>query len=135
MSILLRRLLATVALTILFTSGFAQVIANEFRFDSLLHLESARRFPYIGKLDLAQNYPNPFSTAQETTIRYKAIDAVDAQLIVYSEKEKEVQSKQPINGVGKIILRGADLSPGVYVYVLIINGRRISKKTLVVSPE
>jgi Secretion system C-terminal sorting domain len=113
-------------------SGFAQHASNDFSLDSLAQVQRARRFPFCGKLSLDQNYPDPVTTSEETTIGYRAIDAIYASIIVYSSQGQQVVTRSVGSGVGRITLNGSELKSGTYFYALFVNGRRISKRKLVV---
>jgi hypothetical protein len=106
---------------------------NQFHFDSLLCIESAKRFPFVGKLGLDQNYPNPFSISQETVITYKAINSSSASIIVYSQEGKQVLSSNLKSGVGTFRLHGSDLAAGAYIYALVVNGRVVARRRLEVK--
>jgi hypothetical protein len=110
----------------------AQTKSQHLSLDTSLHLTSARRFPFTGKIDIAQNYPNPFSIQSSTTIRFKAIDVFSAQLIVYSANGEIFLQTKLKPGVGQVVLDGGELSPGIYLYALLVNGRRMATKRMLV---
>lgn len=116
-------------------SGFAQHTSHDFSLDSLARLQRARQFPFCGKLSLDQNYPNPLTTSEKTTIGYSAIDARYASIVIYSSQGQQVMKRSVGGGVGRITLNGCDLKSGTYVYALFVNGRRISKRKLIVIDE
>lgn len=110
----------------------AQTRPHEFPLDTTTHLASARRFPYIGRIDIAQNYPNPFSTQSFTTIRFKAIDVFSAQLVIYSPEGEIFQIIKLEPGVGEVVLKGEQLTAGLYMYALMVNGRRMAIRRMLV---
>jgi hypothetical protein len=98
-------------------------------------LEEINRFPYSGKLDLSQNDPNPLGRNQKTTIHYRAIDATSVMLVVYtSEGNKALVFENLSPGIGSVSIEANQLVPGTYTYALIINGRRISRKKMILVP-
>jgi hypothetical protein len=113
----------------------AQIQPHHLPLDTAGSLASARRFPYMGKIDIAQNYPNPFSTQSYTTIRFKAIDVFSAQLMVYSANGEIVLQTKLAPGVGQVVLEGEELSPGVYHYALLVNGRRMASRRMLVLDD
>lgn len=111
---------------------YAQTKKQEFPLDTITHLASARKFPFTGKIDITQNYPNPFSILSFTSIRFKAIDVYSAQFVLYSSTGEIIQLLKLKPGVGEVVLKGGQLEPGVYLYALIVNGRRTSVKRMLV---
>lgn len=83
------------------------------------------------KLTVSQNYPNPFSADESTTITYRAIGALDVSLVFYNAKGKRVLLLEKlIPGSGQVIIHGNQLPPGAYTYALAVNGRIIGKKKM-----
>lgn len=113
----------------------AQTEPYEFPLDTASHLASARRFPYTGKIAITQNSPNPFSVQSSTTIRFKAIDVLNAQLLIYSQEGEIVRQIKLKPGVGQVVVDGEQLAPGLYVYALIVNGRRMAARRMLVLDD
>jgi len=83
--------------------------------------------------ELSQNYPNPFNPS--TTIRYSVASAGPVSLKLYNSLGQQVktlvQSAQPA-GFYSVPLNAADLSSGIYFYVLEAgNFKSVKKLTLV----
>jgi hypothetical protein len=80
---------------------------------------------------LNQNVPNPF--AESTTISYTIPQSFGkAQLIfttVTGELIKTVEIKSP--GSGQVNVFGRDLSSGLYVYTLVVDGKQIDRKKMI----
>ena len=101
-------------------------------FEKLLQLERTRIFPYCGKLNLSQNFPNPVRKNEKSLISYRAIDVVSAEIVVYELTGKIVFTRKVTPGVGEVEIHGGQLKPGKYYYVLMTNGRRMFKKELTI---
>lgn len=114
------------------TSGTAQSSDAQ---DKLTTLEETNRFPYWGKLGLSQNDPNPLGRNQKTTIHYRAFDATSVTLVIYtSEGNKALVFENLSPGIGSVSVEANQLAPGIYTYALFINGRRISRKKMILVP-
>jgi hypothetical protein len=115
-------------------SGFPGLSQNSSGFATLLEMERSKRFPFCGKLDLGQNYPNPFRNNQATTIDYRAMDVDHASLVIYDPEGKNVLVVAQLPpGAGKISVQPGQLSPGIYTYALIVNGRMIDRRKMVIT--
>ncbi|MDX9882837.1 MAG: tail fiber domain-containing protein [Prolixibacteraceae bacterium] len=82
---------------------------------------------------LDQNIPNPFST--ETKINCFVPDqSGTAILYVYNMQGAQLQQHQ-ISRSGKqtVIIKGNSLSPGIYLYTLVIDGREIDTKRMILT--
>jgi hypothetical protein len=103
--------------------------------DKSATLKEPNRFPHWGKLGLSQNDPNPLGRNQKTTIHYRAIDATSVTLVIYtSEGNKALVFENLPPGIGSVSVKANQLAPGNYTYALIINGRRISRKKMILVP-
>ena len=79
---------------------------------------------------LYQNSPNPFS--QETTIKYRLAEKVNNAKIVVANSngnEKNIFNIKG-SGYGEVTIRGGTLKPGNYVYSLIINGKQVKSRKM-----
>lgn len=82
---------------------------------------------------LYQNSPNPFS--EITTIRFVIPESVDqAMLYIYNMQGVQIQSQQ-INdrGYSTLEIQGAVLKAGMYLYTLIVDGRAIDTKRMILT--
>jgi len=82
---------------------------------------------------LQQNTPNPFN--RETTIRYSVVSMKQsAFVIVYDLNGRELK-KYPVNGVGEgqVQVSSGSLTPGMYLYSLIVDGQETDTKKMVLS--
>jgi trimeric autotransporter adhesin len=82
---------------------------------------------------LWQNAPNPYNAT--TTIRYYiSEETVDARITIISMNGQEVYSEQLTEkGEGQIEVSNQFLSSGTYIYELIVDGKIIDKKKMVLS--
>lgn len=82
---------------------------------------------------LYQNSPNPFYT--ETTIRfYIPIYAGKASLLVF-DMQGTLKKQMPINtkGNGSITISASELSAGMYLYSLIVDGKEIGSMRMILT--
>ena len=82
---------------------------------------------------LEQNSPNPFS--QNTVIKYYLpLTAKSGVIKIYSLEGLEMKSFSiSQNGFGQITVTGSSLTSGVYVYTLIIDGKAIDTKQMILT--
>lgn len=83
---------------------------------------------------LYQNTPNPFN--QTTEIAYRLSDAcTDASLCIYNLNGQQLKSYQlPTNAHSdKITVSASELTPGMYIYALLIDGQMIDSKRMVLT--
>jgi hypothetical protein len=82
---------------------------------------------------LDQNFPNPFN--QSTQIGYYLPDASrTAVLYVYNMNGLQIKSI-PIQsrGKGSVIIHGSELVSGMYIYTLIVDGKEIDTKRMILT--
>lgn len=85
---------------------------------------------------LGNNYPNPATGA--TTIEYSLPSQVsNATCQVYSLDGKPIQTLvlNPTAGKSQVQLGTGKLAPGMYIYTLIVNGKAVDSKRLVVAQQ
>jgi hypothetical protein len=127
-----------VNLTVLFAcisiSLFAQETADKQKLDDMLVVASTQKFPYTGKLRLEQNFPNPLVRSESTTIRYQATDVYDVCIAVYNDETKELvlTLSNLDQNIGQVKITGNQLPKGTYTYALLVNGRMVEKRKMVV---
>ena len=87
----------------------------------------------INSISLEQNIPNPFS--KTTTIGYSLPQKFTHAQIVIADKNGKTLKQINISGGGKGIINVnvAELSAGIYYYSLIIDGRMINSKQMVLA--
>ena len=77
---------------------------------------------------LEQNKPNPFN--QVTTIRYKIAPGANAHINIYDATGVVVKSMRA-NESGQVQINASELRSGTYTYSLIVDGRPIASKKMV----
>jgi len=81
---------------------------------------------------LNQNTPNPFK--EQTTIRFSlADDARDASVCIFDMTGKMLR-KLPVSlGDSSVSLNGWELGEGMFLYTLIVNGREVDTKRMIIT--
>lgn len=84
---------------------------------------------------LYQNTPNPFD--QSTTIGYSiAAEAQSAKILVYDLKGQLLKSiEAPVSTNGSIKMSSGSLSAGTYTYTLVVDGKIIDTKLMVITKQ
>ncbi len=83
---------------------------------------------------LFQNQPNPFDV--ETEINYYLPENVtQAEMFIFDMQGKQIKRYEltTFNGNGKIIINGGELSPGMFFYSLIANGKEVGTKRMIIT--
>jgi hypothetical protein len=112
----------------------AQNTSDKQKYDDLLIVASTQKFPYVGKLRLEQNYPNPLIRSESTTIRYQATDVYDVCIAIYDNETKDrvLTLNNLDQNIGQVKIHGSQLQKGTYIYALLVNGRMVEKRKMVV---
>lgn len=88
----------------------------------------------LDKPALNQNAPNPFNENTSITY-YLPKDATDAYLQVF-DVNGSVLKNVPLNameGLGKLEVKAGELTPGTYVYSLVVNGQIVDTKKMTMT--
>ncbi|MBK8848009.1 MAG: tail fiber domain-containing protein, partial [Bacteroidetes bacterium] len=82
---------------------------------------------------LFQNQPNPFN--QTTVISYQLLsDAKNASIVIRGLNGEELKSVSLSNtGKGQVTINANELAQGTYTYTLIVNGKSVDTKLMVVT--
>ena len=81
---------------------------------------------------LYQNSPNPFTGS--TVIRYSLPEDVSDALICVFNMQGSMLSQTPVSGSSdRITINGSDYGPGMYIYSLIVNGREMDSKRMILT--
>jgi hypothetical protein len=81
---------------------------------------------------LEQNAPNPYS--QTTEIKYYLPEASRATLFIYNMNGLQIKSIQITQmGKGSVTINGSELSPGMYLYTLIADGKEVATKHMILT--
>jgi trimeric autotransporter adhesin len=85
------------------------------------------------KVGLLQNNPNPFSV--DTEIRMTLPEtSVNASLIIYNMEGKQLKSIAVAErGNASVKISGSDLYAGIYLYALVVDGKIVDTKRLVLT--
>ena len=86
-----------------------------------------------GVAQLFQNTPNPFS--ETTTIEfYVPKEAKDATIYIFTLNGILSQThKTASRGKGSVTISGSTLSPGMYVYTLVVDGQIVDSKRMILT--
>ncbi len=86
----------------------------------------------VAKAVLQQNVPNPFS--QTTEIRFTLPDQTnDAQVLVFDMNGKQIKRIPVRKGDNSVTINGSELTVGMYLYSLIVNGQEIDTKRMILT--
>lgn len=86
----------------------------------------------ISNSSISTNYPNPFKSATTFNLNLEKAGIVSVE--VYSlvgQKVLSLPTREYSAGSHKISLNASDLKPGIYIYSVIANGERASRKMTV----
>jgi|GEM_PF-1450896 len=110
-----------------------QVQIQELKGETLKSTLNDPKISEAHKSILNQNTPNPFS--QSTVIEYTiAGNAKNAMICIYNMNGNQLKCN-PVNptGHGSIVINGSELSAGMYIYSLIVDGQLIDTKRMVLT--
>lgn len=81
---------------------------------------------------LYQNTPNPFK--EQTTIRFSlADDAQSASICIFDMTGKMLKTLPVSPGESSVSLNGWELGEGMFLYTLIVNGKEIDTKRMIIT--
>lgn len=81
---------------------------------------------------LYQNTPNPFK--EQTTIRFSlADDARDATICIFDMTGKMLKKLPISSGETTVSINGWELGEGMFLYTLMVNGREIDTKRMIIT--
>lgn len=87
----------------------------------------------LGKAELYQNAPNPFSSSSEIRF-YLPEGASQASLFVYDMQGSQIKRFDITErGETGVFINGNELDAGMYIYSLIVDGREIDAKRMVLT--
>lgn len=104
--------------------------------DRLARLENSMNVDgqeYNSEAVLFQNSPNPFN--ETTVIKYSLpLSAESANIIFFDlNGTHHITIKAEVSADGRIILNARELSPGMYIYALVVDGKEVASKRLIVT--
>ena len=81
---------------------------------------------------LYQNTPNPFK--EQTVIRFSlADDTRDAAICIFDMTGKMLKKLPISSGETSVAVNGWELGEGMFLYTLIVNGREIDTKRMIIT--
>lgn len=81
---------------------------------------------------LYQNTPNPFR--EQTTIRFRlADDAKNAAICIFDLSGKMLRKLPVSQGMSSVSIGGYELGEGLFLYSLVVNGREIDTKRMIIT--
>lgn len=81
---------------------------------------------------LSQNTPNPFS--ERTTIRFSLPENAKNAFIYIFDMSGKMQKQVPVNSsMQSITIEGYELSAGMYIYSLVIGGKEVQTRRMILS--
>lgn len=85
------------------------------------------------KAKLYSNIPNPFK--ERTTISFFILEtAYGASIHIYNLQGKQIkQVNIEERGNGSAVINGYELTPGMYMYTLIVDGKEIDTKKMILT--
>lgn len=122
-------------LSVIVEEQHAQIQEQQLKIEKLLgNFDGTLALSMAGtKTSLLQNTPNPFTEITQI----KAVvseQALYASIIVFNLEGKKVK-ELPVKGRGEILvpLEGADLTPGMYLYSLVVDGELVDTRKMILS--
>ena len=105
--------------------------SNSFYMDEAADIKRLQMSPEgTGQCMLFQNNPNPFG--ENTVIKYSVPeDTGDAWIYVFDMQGKLLKQLRLDTKTDRVILHADDLTPGMYLYSLIVNGKEIDTKRMI----
>jgi len=84
------------------------------------------------KAKLFQNTPNPFSS--QTQIRFTLPDDAKSSYIYIFDMTGKMQKQIAVNSsMESVTINGYELSAGIYLYSLVVNGQEVDTKRMILS--
>jgi trimeric autotransporter adhesin len=86
---------------------------------------------FSGNARLEQNSPNPFH--ENTVIRYFLPEGTQrAQILITDMAGTQVMALPlELQGAGQVLIHGGSLTTGTYVYTLVVDGRKVESKRMI----
>ena len=89
----------------------------------------------ISNYELKQNYPNPFNPITQINYELRITNYELAEIVVYNSAGQQVWSSSITDHsllvTGSILFDGSKFNSGTYYYSLIVDGKRIDTKAMV----
>lgn len=112
---------------------------NELKKQISLCCDQQRNFNILTNINLSsrsilyQNQPNPYS--DKTIIEFEIVEKFKSASIIIFDLQGSIKKIIPIlqNGKGKVIINGFELTPGMYLYSLIVDNKEIDTKRMILT--
>lgn len=89
-------------------------------------------FESVKSVSIDQNVPNPFN--QKTTISYSIPSQFsNASIVVFDLNGKLLLQYDNLKGKSQVAIEGNKLSAGMYIYSLLVNGKEITSKKMILT--
>ena len=86
----------------------------------------------ITNYELKQNYPNPFNPVTKISYELAITNYESAEIVVYNTRGQEVWVSNPLTlNSNHCIFDGSKFNSGIYYYSLIIDGKKMDTKSMV----
>ena len=85
----------------------------------------------IKNYELKQNYPNPFNPFTRINYELSSNDYELAEIVIYNVKGQEIWTRKLNTNFNSIVLEGSTFDSGIYYYSLIIDGKFVSTKKMI----
>ena len=83
-------------------------------------------------IELKQNYPNPFNPTTKINYQLSNVNYETAKIVVYNTMGQEVWVSNPLTlNSNHCIFDGSKFNSGIYYYSLIIDGKKMDTKSMV----
>jgi len=99
--------------------------------DETANVGQVSSVPFNGA-SLMQNTPNPFS--ERTVIRFTLPENAQNAYIYIFDMQGKMQKQIPVNAsMQSVNVNGYELSAGMYIYSLVVNGKEVDTKRMILS--
>jgi len=89
----------------------------------------------ITNYELKQNYPNPFNPVTKINYELRITNYELAEIVVYNSAGQQIWSSpithHALRFTGSILFDGSKFNSGIYYYSLVVDGKRMSTKSMV----
>ncbi len=89
----------------------------------------------ITNYELKQNYPNPFNPVTKISYQLAVSSEQLVEIIVYNSAGQKIWSSpitdHSLRVTGSVLFNGSNLNSGIYYYSLVINGKEMDTKSMV----
>ena len=113
------------------TGGYEDMWLVDFQDDTASKIENYENL-LTDNHNLKQNYPNPFNPVTQINYELANIDYKSASIVVYNAKGESVWSSKPLSlNTNHCTFDGSKFNSGIYHYSLIVDGKKIAVKSMV----